>query len=238
MSDSVYPTLGRQSGLLREMDIIAQNIANVSTTGYRASGVIFSEHVVDTGRKTPSVSMAHGDGRRMVDVQGGIERTGGTFDLAIEGAGYFLVDVGGTPHLTRSGAFVSGPDGALLTVEGYPVLDGGEAPIVLPLGTESVVIAPDGTVSADGQPVAQVGVFAPTDPHAMNRFAGTMFDAQGAYEPLLDARIQQGALESSNVDPVLQIARMVTVQNAYELGQGFLDREDDRLRSVMRLMDQ
>ncbi|MEO0859503.1 MAG: flagellar hook-basal body complex protein [Pseudomonadota bacterium] len=237
MSDSIYPTLGRQAGLLREMDVIAQNIANASTTGYRSSGVIFSEFVVDAGKGNPSVSMSFGNGRRTEMEQGGLEMTGGTLDLAIEGDGFFLVDVGGTTHLTRAGAFVAGADGQVQTVEGHPLLDQGEAPVVIPPGAAELYVAPDGTISADGQPVAQVGLVRPTDPVQLQRHAGTMFNANGAFEPVENPRIMQGALESSNVNPVIEIARMVTVQNAYELGQNFMEKEDERLRTMLRLMD-
>ena len=126
MADGIYPTIGRQAGLLREMDVIAQNIANANTTGYRAEGLIFAEHVVGTDGG-PSISFAHATGRETRFAQGGMEQTGGTFDLAIQGEGYFLVDIAGAPHLTRAGAFVTGPDGGLRTPEGHAVLDDGGA---------------------------------------------------------------------------------------------------------------
>ncbi len=237
MADGIYPTLGRQTGLLREMDLIAQNIANANTTGYRAEGLIFSEHVIRGGDGAPSVSFASGHGRQTRFLQGGLEQTGGTFDLAIEGDGYFLVDVAGEPHLTRAGAFIAGPDGALSTAEGYPVLDEGGAPVFVPQNAGDLRVAPDGTVSADGQPVARIGIVAPEDPGAMTRRAGTMFAAD-AYQPVENPRMLQGFLEASNVDPITEIARMVAVQNAYEMGQGFMDREDERLRAMFRLMEQ
>lgn len=237
MADGIYPTLGRQAGLLREMDVIAQNIANANTTGYRAEGLIFSEFVVKPEGDAPSISFAHATGRQTRLVQGGMEQTGGTFDMAIEGEGYFQVDVGGTPHLTRAGAFLAGPDGGVQTAEGYPLLDEGGAPLFVPPNAGTIHIGGDGTVSADGQPIGRVGVLAPADPGAMTRQAGTMFAADDA-QPVENPRVMQGFLESSNVNPVLEIARMVAVQNAYEMGQGFMDKEHERMQSMLRLMDQ
>ncbi|MEM9796278.1 MAG: flagellar hook-basal body complex protein [Pseudomonadota bacterium] len=237
MSDAIYPTLSRQTGLLREMDVIAQNIANAGTTGYRAEGVIFSEHVLGGGRDMPSISMAHGTGRKTLHAQGGLDRTNGTFDLAIEGPGYFVVDVAGEPHLTRAGAFTTGPDGALLTPEGHAVLDEADTPIFVPTDADAIHVGQDGTISADGAPVARVAVVTPDDPLAMSRHAGTMFRTD-AYAAVDTPKVAQGFLEQSNVDPVTQIARMIMVQNAYEMGQGFMDREDERMRSMLRLMDQ
>ncbi len=237
MSDGIYPTLGRQAGLMREMSVIAQNIANANTTGYRAEGIIFSEHVVAGGRNAPSISFASATGRETRFAQGGMDRTGGTFDLAIEGDGFFLVDVGGTPHLTRAGAFLAGPDGDLVTPEGHAVLDDGGAPLFVPTDARDVFVGRDGTISADGEPIAKVGIVAPDDPGMMERRAGTMFAAEG-YTPLEEPAVMQGFLEASNVNPVMEIARMVSVQNAYQMGQGFMDREHERMQSMLRLMDQ
>ncbi len=236
MADGIYPTLGRQAGLLREMDVIAQNIANANTTGYRAEGLIFSEFVI-AGDGAPSVSFAYANGRQTRFDQGGLEQTGGTFDLAIEGEGYFLVEVDGTPHLTRAGAFLSGPDGGLRTAEGHPVLDAGGAPIFIPTDARAIYVGGDGTLSADGQPIGQIGVVTPDDAGAMTRRAGTMFATDG-FQPVESPAVKQGFLESSNVNPVIEIARMVAVQNAYEMGQGFMDREHERMQSMLRLMDQ
>ena len=237
MADGIYPTLGRQSGLLREMNVIAQNIANANTGGYRAEGLVFSEYVVDTDGDAPSVSFAYATGKQTRFEQGGLERTGGTYDLAIEGEGYFQVDVDGVPHLTRAGAFLVGPDGGLQTPEGHPLLDDGGAPLFVPLESQAIHVGGDGTVSADGEPIARVGIVMPDDPGAMTRRAGTMFAAE-AVQPVENPRLMQGFLESSNVNPVLEIARMVAVQNAYEMGQGFMDREHERMQSMLRLMDQ
>ncbi|CUH40650.1 Distal rod protein [Jannaschia seosinensis] len=236
MTDGVYPTLGRQTGLLREMDTIAQNIANANTTGYRAEGLIFSEFVVGGSRGAPSVSFAHANGHSTNLNQGGMERTGGTFDLAIEGEGFFQIEIAGEPHLTRAGAFVAGPDGGLQTPEGHTVLDEGGAPLFVPIDAEAINVAPDGTVSANGQPVARMGIVMPLDPGAMTRVAGTAFAADEV-APVEEPRVLQGFLEASNVDPVTEIARMVRVQRAYEMGQGFMDREHERMQSMLRLMD-
>ncbi|CTQ49100.1 flagellar hook-basal body complex protein [Jannaschia donghaensis] len=237
MADGIYPTLGRQAGLLREMDVIAQNIANANTTGYRAEGLIFSEFVIKGEGGAPSLSFAHAQGRQTRFAQGGLEQTGGTFDMAIEGDGYFQVDVDGTPHLTRAGAFLTGPDGDVQTAEGHPLLDEGGAPLLVPPNARDIHIGGDGTVSADGQPLGRVGIVMPADPGAMTRRAGTMFAAEEV-QPVENPRLMQGFLEASNVNPVLEIARMVAVQNAYQMGQGFMDREHERMQSMLRLMDQ
>ena len=233
MDNATYTTLTRQSGLMREMQTLANNIANASTTGFRAEEVLFAEHVKSLGPGQQSLSMATARVRDTVMTQGTLSQTGGTFDLAIEGDGFFLLETPQGQRLTRSGAFGPNENGDLVNADGYPVLDAGGAPVFVPQGIGQIGIAPDGTISAGGQPVGQIGRVIPIDPNQMIREGGVMFDAQSGCEPALDVRLLQGFLVDSNVNPILQISRMIEVQRAYELGQSFIDKEDERIRSVI-----
>ncbi|QQA42981.1 flagellar hook-basal body complex protein [Pelagovum pacificum] len=236
MTNTTYTTLTRQSGLLDEMRVVANNIANSSTTGFRSEGVTFSEWVSRLGGNHESLSMARANTRVNDLSQGGLSRTGGTFDLAIEGEGFFLVLTPNGERLTRNGNFTPNAQGDLVTSDGYPVLDAGGAPVFIPQGAGTIAISSDGTLSADGQPVGQIGVVRPLDATNLIRENGVRFRADGGFEPDGESRLVQGFLEGSNVDPVLQIARMIEVQRAYELGQNFLDREDERVREAIRTL--
>jgi flagellar basal-body rod protein FlgF len=226
-----YTTLTRQSGLMREMAMVANNIANISTTGFRREGVVFAEHV--KGMATdPSLSMAHATGRHVDLGQATISQTGGSFDFAIQGGGFFLVETPQGERLTRAGSFTPSAEGELVNPDGHRLLDAGGAPIFVPPDATGVALAPDGTLSAGGQPLARVGLWQPVDPMTLRHQGGTLFAAD-ALEPLDNGQILQGMLEESNVEPVSEIARMITVQRAYELGQKFLDAEDQRVRGVI-----
>ncbi len=236
MDNSSYATLTRQVGLLREMQALAHNLANMSTTGFRREGVVFTEFIRDTEPGHHSLSMAAARAGVTSSVQGTLSQTGSPFDLAIEGEGYFLVATPEGNMLTRAGAFLASPEGALVTPDGMTLLDGGGAPIVLPGSTRDLAVASDGTMSADGVPIAQIGLWQPADESDLERRAGVRFLTSAAPIPAPEdaGRIVQGFLESSNVDPVSEVTRMIEVQRAYELGQRFLDREDERIRSVLR----
>lgn len=236
MENATYTALTRQSGLMREMRVVANNIANLSTTGFRTEGVIFAEHVRALGPDDESLSMATASARDTVLAQGTLTQTGGSFDLAIEGDGFFLVETPGGERLTRAGAFTPNENGDLVTPEGFRVLDAGGAPVFIPQGAGPVGIAPDGTVSAGGQPVGQVGLVMPVNAGGMIREDGVRFRADEGFEPALQGRMLQGFLEESNVDPVLEVTRMIEVQRSYELGQSFLDKEDERIRSAIRAL--
>lgn len=234
MDNASYTTLTRQSGLMREMQSVANNIANASTTGFRREAVVFSEHVADLG-EMPSLSMARAGGHHVDTSQGGFEKTGGPLDLAIEGDGFFMVETPDGERLTRAGHFVSNGQGDLVTPDGFRVLDAGGAPVFVPPGAASISIAADGTMSADGDPISQLGLFT-TDPNGLVRVGNSLFEATTGTQPLTDGQMLQGFLEGSNVDPVTEIARMIEVQRSYELGQKFLEKEDERLRSVQQLI--
>ena len=227
-------TLTRQSGLMAEMRIVANNIANANTTGFRAEDVTFSECVQDLGRDAPSLSMAAARVRETDFIQGAIERTNAPFDFAIEGEGFFLVATPAGERLTRAGSFTANENGDLVTAEGHAVLDPGGAPVFVPFGAGQIAVAADGTISAGGDPVGQIGIVMPADPTRLVREDGVRFRAEDGWLPATNARVLQGHLEQSNVDPVLQIARMIEVQRAYELGQSFLQREDERIRGMIQ----
>jgi flagellar basal-body rod protein FlgF len=232
MENAIYATLTRQAGLMAQMQAVAHNIANASSAGFKAEGVTFTEYVRRTGGGE-SLSMAAARVRETALSQGPLERTGGSFDLAIEGEGFFLVETPQGPRLTRAGAFTPDAEGNLVTAQGHRLLDAGGAPVFVPTAEGPVGIAPDGTISAGGRPVGQVGLVVPRDPLALAREGGTLFVAPET-EPAPAARVLQGFLEESNVDPVLEVARMIAVSRAYEAGQAFLDREDERIRKTIQ----
>lgn len=234
MDSAVYATLTRQSGLMREMQVVAHNIANLGTAGFRREGVVFSEHVerMDTG---PSLSMAFATGRQIDLSEGTLAQTGGTFDFAIRGEGFFLVETPQGQRLTRAGNFTPNAAGELVTPDGHRLLDAGAAPVFVPPDAGPVTLGQDGTLSAGARPLAQIGLWQPADPLALRHEAGTLFEG-GEVEPAEGATLLQGFVEESNVEPVTEIARMIEVQRAYEQGQAFLAREDERVRGVIQTL--
>jgi flagellar basal-body rod protein FlgF len=236
MDNPGYATLTRQAGLMREMQVVANNIANMASTGFRREGIVFSEYVRALDAGHDSLSMATARVAYASDVQGALTRTGRPLDLAVEGTGFFLVQTPEGRMLTRAGNFVRDADGSVVTHDGMPLLDAGGAAVVVPPDATAISVASDGTLSADGLPIAQIGLWLAPGPGTTERRAGARFAVEGAPVPAGEesGRIVGGFLESSNVSPVAEVARMIEVQRTYELGQNFLDREDDRIRAVIR----
>lgn len=236
MDNTIYAALTRQSGLMKEMGVVANNIANANTTGFRREGVIFAEHLSALDRQGATLSMAHARGQ-MIDLrQGVLTQTNGTFDLAIEGEGFFMVATPEGDRLTRAGAFMPSAEGELMTPEGFRLLDEGGAPITIPAGAGDVTVGGDGTLSANSVPFGRIATFNIPEGERLAHQSGTLLAPASDPEPLEETRIRQGFLEESNVDPVTELTRMIEVQRAYELGQSFLDREDQRIRNAITAM--
>ncbi len=229
----IYTALSRQSGLKSELDIIANNLANASTTGFRAESLVFSEYVSQQSRTRDSVSMTDIGARIIDSSQGALRQTGGTLDIAIEGEGYFQLAGAEGVLLTRAGSFASNENGELVSLEGRQVLDEGGAPIFIPPNARDISVASDGTLSADGAPLSVVGVVAPINATAMARVGATAFAPNGPVEIVEGATLHQGFLETSNVNPLEEVARMIEVQRRYESVKSFADREHDRIKSVI-----
>jgi len=199
MDASGYTTLTRQAGLMREMQLVANNIANASTSGFRREGMVFSEHVKRL-QEGPSLSMANGNARHIDLTQADLSQTGGTFDFAIQGDGFFQIETPNGLRLTRAGSFTPNADGELVTPDGFRVMDEGGGAVF------------------------------------MTHEGGTLFASPGGLEPAEGGTLLQGFVEGSNVNPIAEVSRMIEVQRAYEMGQGLLDREDDRVRNVIRTL--
>ena len=236
MDNPGYVTLSRQSGLLKDLNVIANNLANMSTDGFRRESVAFTEVVRRLDVQGGSVSQADANARFTDFSQAGLHQTGGNFDFAIEGDGFFLIETPSGPALTRNGSFTRNIEGELVTSDGNRVLGEGEAPLFFPADAENTQVATDGTISADGQPVGQIALVTVDDKSTLTRQSSGLFRAPEGFQPAGEASLFHGFVEKSNVDPVREITRMIEVQRAYEMGQSFLSTEDERMRQVIRVM--
>lgn len=236
MDTTGYIALTRQSGLLKELQAVANNIANISTTGFRREGVVFAEALQALDVEGGGIAMTSARVRFTDGNAGSSTNTGGDFDLAIDGPGFFMVETPAGDRLTRAGSFSTNADGDLVSMTGYRVLDSGGAPIFIPPDTGNVGIAQDGTITIGGRPTAQIGIFEVDNPQLLLREDGVLFRSETEAIPAENSRVMQGFLEGSNVDAVTEMARLIEVQRAYELGQNLLDSEDERIRTSIRTL--
>jgi flagellar basal-body rod protein FlgF len=235
MNNTSYVALSKQAGLSKELNSIANNIANADTAGYRREGFVFSEYIRMLEPQDRSLSQTNVGGRFFDAAPGALVETGARYDVAIEGEGYFVVETPRGERLTRAGSFMMDREGQLVTPDGYLVLGEGSSPIAIPPDAESITIAQDGSIAADGAPIGRMGLVT-ADPTTLMREGGNLLRSTGELTALEQPKMRQGFVEESNVNPVLEISRLIEVQRAYEMGQKLLKDEDERISKTVEAM--
>lgn len=237
MDNAGYIGLSRSAGLMRELNAVANNIANLSTNGYRREGSVFAEHVKALDAGDPSISMTAMSHRYLDLSAGDVVTTNNALDFAIPGEGFFLVETAGGERLTRDGAFSLNEIGELVTGSGNRVLNESGGSIVIPQQAENITASSDGTIFADDQAVGRLGVVT-ADAASMVREGKNLFRAENGFQQVDQAEVRQRALEGSNVSAVTELARLIEVQRMYEASKQFTDNESERIRQTVRTLGQ
>jgi flagellar basal-body rod protein FlgF len=238
MSNPISALLSKQVGLRQQVDVIAHNVANVSTAGFKREDLAFATHVERLDLPGRSLALAKVEATHTDFRPGALERTGNPFDFAIDGSGFFAVETADGARYTRDGRFSANQLGELVTTTGLRVLDDGGAPIFIPPQLSDLILSADGTLSTpDGVPLGVLGIRELPDGF-LRREADGLFTAGIETEPALDAKVVQGFLESSNVNPVRELTDLIEAQRAYERGRAMLDTEDERIRRMVEKLDQ
>jgi len=241
-----------------KMRVIANNLANIGTTGFKRDRVDFATLAyqeqrtagqASTGQTAFAVGLNLGTGVQVqgtsrMEKQGNLNPTGNTFDIALDGEGFFQVELpgGGQPGFTRAGNFTLSNDGTLITSQGYAV----QPAIQIPAGAQSVTIAPDGSVSAitpgnaEATLLGQLSVVTFVNPAGL-RAIGDNFLVETAASGPADlgiagqagrGQIRQGMLEASNVNVVEELVEMIETQRAYEINSKMVSAVDEMLRNA------
>ncbi len=217
MQNGLYVAVSAQVALERRMETIADNIANMNTVGYRATGVSFESELARTGESTLNYvsSGANFVSRRL----GGLIKTDNPLDFAVQGDGWFGIKTPTGTAYTRDGRVRIDESGMLRSLNGDPLLDAGGAPIMVDSAAGPVNVAADGMITQNGQQVGAIGLFA-IDPDAnLTRTENSGVVPDKPARPILDFTrdsVVQGAVESSNVDPVREMTRLIDVSRAFD----------------------
>jgi len=227
--------LSGQMALARAMDVVANNIANASTTGFKREGIAFDTLLGPSSPTSNKMASFVFDRTTYRDTSSGpIVGTGNPLDLAIQGQGYFQVQMAdGSTGYTRSGSFALNPDGQLVTQSGQQVIgDGG--PITVPTTASQINIASDGYISAridNGAALAQLGKINLSkfdNEQDMQPVGAGVYTTTQTPQPVTDGSIKQFSLEESNVQPVTEITDMIRVMRSYEQVSNMISNENQR----------
>ena len=242
MQNSVLVGLSRQIALTRELDVVANNIANMNTNGFKADGSMFEEYLSSLARGAADTRVSFvRDRATWTDLSAGpFEHTGNALDVAINGEGYFAVQTQRGVRYTRNGSFQIAPNGQIVTANGDPVLGEG-GPITLQPTDRQISIAPDGTVSVrEGSATAdsqrgKLRVVTFPNGAGLQKDGNATFNWVGAGAPAdsKTATLAQGTLEKSNVRGVVEMSRMIEITRSYTMVAQMLQQQADLGQSAI-----
>ncbi len=235
MQSGLYVALSGQVALQKRLDTIANNIANMNTGGYRADAVSFSTVLSNAGPAPTAFATA---GESYISRQTGeLVSTGNPLDVAVQGDGWFALQTPGGVAYTRDGRLHMDEGGALLTVNNYPILDAGGASILLDPAAGPPTISQDGMISQNGQQIGAIGVFM-IDPAArLGRYDNSSVQPDIPATPVLDFTgdgVAQGMAEGSNINPVLEMTRMIDVSRAFDSTSNAIQSSETSLLDAIK----
>lgn len=221
MENALLIGLSRQMVLRRQMDVLANNMANVNTAGYKRDKVIFEEHLMPVAR----ISDAKGSDARLSFVldpsvyrnfeEGGLQQTGNDLDVAISGDAWFVVQTPEGERYTRNGQLKLNADGELIGASGDPVLGEGGT-ITFGPDESGIEIASDGTISTNLGQRGKLRLVSFENNNVLKKQGAMLFETDVAPQPAENASVAQGMIEKSNVQPVLELTRILETVRAYE----------------------
>ena len=247
MENTLLIGLSRQMALQREMDVVANNVANLNTNGFKANTSIFEEYLMPVARAN---NFPAGDNRlsfvqdrgTLLDLsQGAVQLTGNALDVAIDGDAFLSVQTPRGERYTRNGALQLNDKGELVTSEGDKILgDGG--PIVLQPQDRDVTINPEGTVSVrngagpDDVPRGKLKLVRFAQPQRLIKDGSSYFSAPAGAQPGVPEKVKlvQGAIEKSNVRSVVEMTRMIEVNRTYAAVAGLMQSQGDLRRNAIQ----
>lgn len=233
METTMYLAIARQAALRREMDSVALNIANASTTGYKSQAPMFREVLARAGQ-SEKISMVIDQGLMTNTTDGSLKMTENNFDLSIRGPGYFTIQTPAGERYTRNGNFKLDAESRLVTQADNGVVGADGRPIVIPPGTADVRISADGTIVSGAQVLGQVKISGFANDHALRRGTHGLMIADEAPQAAPQAKVVQGAVEESNVVPMFEITRMQEIARNYTQANNMIDKEHERQRDAVR----
>ncbi|MGD9799802.1 MAG: flagellar basal-body rod protein FlgF [Parvularculaceae bacterium] len=219
MENAITAGLAKQIVLARALETTANNVANQTTSGFKADHIAFREYLTRVDAQStgdPTISLVVDPDTYTDFAAGGLEQSYRDLDFAIDGDGFFAIETAAGVRYTRDGRFSVNAYGELVTRDGAQVLDAGGAPILVDPEAGPVLATPDGELQQNATPVAQLGVYRFDDQRQLRKAGDNMFAAEAEPTAAIAPRVRQGFIETSNVNPVAAMTDMIEIMRAYE----------------------
>ena len=236
MENSIYIGLSRQLTLRTNMSIIANNIANMNTTGFRGQNTLFQEYVSDPKGNEDPISFVNDYGQYQVSKEGPITETGNELNVALSGPGYIGAQHPTTNEIlyTRAGDFHLDAQGTLMSSANYPIMGAGGAAITVPAGSEFIKIDDRGRLSNQDGEIGAIMLTEFENEQILEAVGDNMFKSPVEGVPATETMTKQGYLEGSNVNSVIEITRMMETLRTYKSQNDIIKQEHERLRSAIQ----
>lgn len=244
MDNTKYIALSRQMALWKQMDIVSNNMVNMNTSGFKQDDAIFASYLTQTknaeGFGQVPVYFTQDFGMYKDFREGVIQHTGNTFDLALQGDAFFAVETPEGERYTRKGQFQLNADGMLVTSEGYAVMSENNEPFFIAPGEKEISITESGDVYTENGVIGTIKTVSFENNQKLLKVADTMFENTDGnmMQPADNAKVIQGAVEKSNVDPIVEMTKMIKLQRSYEMVQSMIDEEHERLSNTISTYSQ
>jgi len=237
MDAASHVVLSAQVALERRMETIARNVANLGTVGYRADGVSFKA-VLDGAGADSMARVAAGE-TYITRHAGRLSRTENRLDVAVQGDGWFAINTPSGVAYTRDGRMQITENGDLVTLNGYAVLDVGRAPIAIDPAGGDPIIARDGMITQQGQQIGAIGLFRIDDRAPLTRLDNSAVRPDGPVTEILDFTtdgVLQGFVEESNVNPVIEMSRLIMVARSFDSASSTIQAASERAQSAIKIL--
>lgn len=222
--------------LHRLMEMTANNMANMSTPGFKSQNVLFGEYLNKTqDPASGSISEVQESGTYRDLAQGTLTQTSNKLDFALQGEGYFAVQTPSGVRYTRDGSFALNSKGEITTKDGDPVLNDTGSPLTIQPGATQITMNRDNSISTEKGTVGKLKVVTFGVEQAMTPIGNNLYEVAKAQEkPVSKPQIEQGMLENSNVQPILEMNKMIDVLRNYQAAQNLVINDHDRIRAMIQ----
>jgi len=237
VQSGLYVTLSAQIALERRLTTIAANVANQSTPGYRAEEIDFKSLVSKAGA-SPVAFVS--EGQSFISRKAGVPiKTDNPLDVAVQGEGWLGLQTPDGTIYTKDGRMRMDESGALVSVDGYPVLDAGNSAILLNPEAGPPMIAQDGMITQNGRQIGAIGIFSLDHDAKLTRYnnSGVISDKPATAElDFSNNGIAQGFIEGANINPVLEMAKLIQVSRAFESIASATEGSENSLKDAIRTL--
>ena len=234
MQTTLPVALSAQLATEKRLDTIANNLANTRTVGFRSEEVKFESFLSRSAPET--VAFASGGDRYLSTRAGEMTQTGNSLDMAVNGEAFFAIQTPKGTVYTRDGRMQMRDTGELMTVNNEPVLDVGGAPLLVDPAGGPISIARDGMITQNGVQVGAVGLFKMPVGANLQRAGTSGVVPDQAAQPIVDfedTAVMQGYVEGSNVNPILEMTRLIEVQRAFEQAANMIQTSENSLNTAV-----